>query len=390
MCYPTHPFLAEYLTKMMISGLLLLLLTCWSYPPPPPNIHSRRAMHLTRLNAGTGFGSTKAKRTGINKRKTPAKNQRFEGLEAAVESAQAASQDHVVMRGMIEALEVMSVSPDIYKEPDDGDLEFFGMLPSLLTSRGMDGRDGSLERVGGFVKHYFLINCVKDSERKTDFLPDSFESGGSRPAEDVHAYMPGVGTCPPFLGESSGFEQPDVARLMEDKYETIKEEYEALVGHMSDDAFTSVTSMNYDAGWSSLCLHRNGRRIEGFPYHLCPTTLSVVESVPIAGRICGFNRQLPGTGIPEHTDGNAMWLTVQMALDCEPGSASITNGGITRKYEAGKAISYDTTYSHFTSNEGESERVVLHLDMWNTLEMTENEIEAMRYIYDLRQRYLDA
>ena len=54
----------------------------------------------------------------------------------------------------------------------------------------------------------------------------------------------------------------------------------------------SITEMNYDSGWSTLVLHRNSARIPNFPYHLCPTTLKIVESVPIAGRICGFNRQV--------------------------------------------------------------------------------------------------
>ena len=40
---------------------------------------------------------------------------------------------------------------------------------------------------------------------------------------------------------------------------------------------TSITEMNYDSGWSTLVLHRNSARIPNFPYHLCPTTLKIVE-----------------------------------------------------------------------------------------------------------------
>ena len=62
--------------------------------------------------------------------------------------------------------------------------------------------------------------------------------------------------------------------------------------------FRSITEMNYDSGWSTLVTHYNSQRIPGFPYHLCPTTLAILETVPIAGRICGFNRQRPLSGIP--------------------------------------------------------------------------------------------
>ena len=39
-----------------------------------------------------------------------------------------------------------------------------------------------------------------------------------------------------------------------------------------------------------------------------------MESLPLAGRIAGFNRQSPSSGIPLHSDGNNMWLTLQMGI----------------------------------------------------------------------------
>jgi hypothetical protein len=36
------------------------------------------------------------------------------------------------------------------------------------------------------------------------------------------------------------------------------------------------------------------------------------------------------------------------------------------------------------------ERVVLHVDFFNTLSMTPNEIEVMRYIYSLREEFMRA
>ena len=43
-------------------------------------------------------------------------------------------------------------------------------------------------------------------------------------------------------------------------------------------------------------------------------TERILSAVPVAGRIAGFNRQQPGSGIPLHSDGNNMWLTLQMAV----------------------------------------------------------------------------
>jgi hypothetical protein len=36
-----------------------------------------------------------------------------------------------------------------------------------------------------------------------------------------------------------------------------------------------------------------GHRIDDFPYERCPVTLSILDTIPIAGRIAGFNRQAP-------------------------------------------------------------------------------------------------
>lgn len=52
---------------------------------------------------------------------------------------------------------------------------------------------------------------------------------------------------------------------------------------------------------------------------------------------------------------------------------------------------YDTTYEHETMNESETEeRVVLHIDFFNTLAMTPTEIEAMQYIYNMREQFMKA
>mmetsp|Transcript_17991 Transcript_17991/g.40894 ORF Transcript_17991/g.40894 Transcript_17991/m.40894 type:complete len:141 (+) Transcript_17991:1239-1661(+) len=106
----------------------------------------------------------------------------------------------------------------------------------------------------------------------------------------------------------------------------------------------------------------------------------------------GFNRQNPQTGIPLHSDGNNMWLTCQMGVKVPKGEkAWIRVGHETRHWKEGSCLLYDTTFEHETFNESQDEeRVVLHIDFFNTVAMTKIEIEIMQYIYAMREEYLKA
>ncbi len=207
----------------------------------------------------------------------------------------------------------------------------------------------------------------------------------------ISSRFPNVGRTEPFRDPS----QLELCRLMSENYETIKDEFNALVQDIENggkDRFQSVTSMNYESGWKTLVLFYNGHRIPDFPYHLCPTTTKILETVPLAGRIAGFNRQQPRSGIPLHTDGNNMWLTCQMGIKVPEGEAAyIRVGPETRRWKEGECLLYDTTYEHETFNEHETqERVVLHVDFFNTLAMTQIEIEVLQYIYQLREEFMKA
>jgi aspartyl/asparaginyl beta-hydroxylase (cupin superfamily) len=257
---------------------------------------------------------------------------------------------------------------------------FWSMIPSLLISRFPDRSDDEFQRVAGFLRHTLDQNIP---------LEDEIISNPHRPETEIHAYMPGLGPTAPFYDSN----QLELCKLLSDNYDKILSEYDALVADIletGNDRFQSVTSMNYDAGWKTLVLFYNGHRIPDFPYHLCPATTQILETVPLAGRIAGFNRQKPMSGIPLHTDGNNMWLTVQMGIKV-PTGAWIRVGPEKRFWENGECLLYDTTYEHETMNEHPTEeRVVLHTDLFNTLKMSPFEIEAMQYIYSLREEFLKA
>ena len=155
-----------------------------------------------------------------------------------------------------------------------------------------------VQRVLGFIEH-----ATGKRGLTADIVADEW-----RPHGDVHAFMEGIPATP--FRDTSAF--PFVAEL-ERRYDEIKAEFEALLEH-DRDRFQSVTSMNYESGWKTLVLYFNGHRIDDFPYDRCPVTRSILDTIPIAGRIAGFNRQAPSSGIPLHSDGNNMWLTCQMGI----------------------------------------------------------------------------
>lgn len=260
---------------------------------------------------------------------------------------------------------------------------FYELMPSLIASKFPQITNDKLHRVAGFVKHALDPNLP---------LEDSIVQDPYRPHTEIHAYMPGLGETKPFYEPS----ELNLCQRLSDNIDVIEKEYEALLldmkGQGKKDRFQSVTSMNYESGWKTLVLFYNGHRIKGFPYHLCPVTTEILESVPLAGRIAGFNRQNPNSGIPLHSDGNNMWLTCQMGIKVpENQKAYIRVGPETRRWKRGECLVYDTTYEHETMNESETEeRVVLHIDFFNTLAMTREEIEIMRYIYSMREEFMKA
>lgn len=85
-------------------------------------------------------------------------------------------------------------------------------------------------------------------------------------------------------------------------------------------------------------------------------------------------------------------LTCQMGIHVPEGEkAWIRVGPETRRWKEGECLLYDTTYEHETMNEHpEQDRVVLHVDFFNTLALTSVEIEVLQYIYSLREQFMKA
>mmetsp|Transcript_9381 Transcript_9381/g.21160 ORF Transcript_9381/g.21160 Transcript_9381/m.21160 type:complete len:422 (-) Transcript_9381:389-1654(-) len=285
--------------------------------------------------------------------------------------------------------QAVAKSPD-YNSPDMD--PFWQLLPSLISTKFPTASDAELKRVAGMAEFSLGARGLLDD----DVIADPW-----RPHDELHAYMPDLGSTEPFLDPN----QLDLCKQLSENYDVITKEYEALLEERFDskgkDRFQSVTSMNYDSGWKTMVLFYNGHRIKDFPYNLCPVTTRIMESMPLAGRIAGFNRQQPESGIPLHSDGNNMWLTCQMGIKVPPPmtndagdevpSAHIRVGPETRHWEKGQCLLYDTTYEHETFNAHPTEeRVVLHVDFFNTLKMTPLEIKVLQYMYDMREQFMAA
>jgi len=310
--------------------------------------------------------------------------------EALLEDLAAKSADTVIGRAVANS----PIGRAVVENPEYEMDPFWQMLPSLISTKFPTATDEDLERVGGMVEFSLGKKGILEEE---GVVEDTW-----RPHEELHAYMPGLGSTEPFLDPES----LDLCGQLSENYDIIAKEYEALLEERFDskgkDRFQSVTSMNYESGWKTMVLFYNGHRLKDFPYHLCPVTTRIMESMPLAGRIAGFNRQQPESGIPLHSDGNNMWLTCQMGMKVPPSmiasdsgeevpSAHIRVGSETRHWEEGKCLLYDTTYEHETFNAHPTdERVVLHVDFFNTLKMTKLEIKVLQYIYDMREQFMKA
>ena len=240
-------------------------------------------------------GTTSLHMSGFGAPRTP---KRASGKKAAKKKGGASKQPSAAvaapsaMQQQVAAIDVKKVMEHM----DDTQDPFWQLIEPLLLS---EFPAQEVERVLGFIKH-----ATGQKGLPADIVEDKW-----RPHEDIHAFMEGIPATP--FRDTSAF--PFVAEL-ERRYDEIAAEFEALL-ESDRERFQSVTSMNYESGWKTLVLYFNGHRIDDFPYDRCPVTASILDTIPIAGRIAGFNRQAPNSGIPLHRCVGG-WVTT-CERDCQ-------------------------------------------------------------------------
>jgi hypothetical protein len=305
----------DFSTKRMLNVLISVICVS-SLAAFSPSV-SQKNNQLTELNAkkgfvtSSGFGAGRSSSGSAKKKKQP----RSLADALADKPRKEASVNQPLVNSeqdqLLESLAAKAANTCIGRAvasspmpPEEMD-PFWQLMPSLINSRFPNVPDKQLERVAGMIRHTLDPNLP---------LEEAIINDPHRPHDEIHAYMPGLGPTKPFHDPS----QLRLCKMLSENYDTICAEYHALLED-EKDRFQSVTSMNYDSGWKTLVLFYNGHRIPDFPYYLAPTTTKLLESVPLGGRIAGFNRQQPQSGIPLHTDGNNMWLTCQMGVHVPEG-----------------------------------------------------------------------
>lgn len=146
--------------------------------------------------------------------------------------------------------------------------------------------------------------------------------------------------------------------------------------------------MSYGHGWKQLRLWDDGRPTSQSAHF--PSTMALLERLNVPHtRVVALNRQRPGTGCKEHSDGNNMVLTchLPLAVPTDPSLAFISVAGQRRSWQLGQALVLDTSFSHFTRNDSSEDRYVLHVDFWHP-ELTEAETRAVRAFWALRAKWL--
>ena len=146
----------------------------------------------------------------------------------AIDALTAQSTSSPVQMGLDSALATIQADSASYHLPAPSDLEFFSLLPVLLESRGFS--QAGLERIGDFVRNYFLLNCLKDEGSKAALLPAAFSGDDRRPNGDVHAFMRGINSPSPFVDGS----RLPIVKALEDNIGVVKEEFQALEAYMHE------------------------------------------------------------------------------------------------------------------------------------------------------------
>ena len=94
-----------------------------------------------------------------------------------------------------------------------------------------------------------------------------------------------------------------------------------------------------------------------------------------------FAKQKGKTGIQPHSDGCNFVLTAHLGLDVPEGECWIKVGAEKKDWKNGKAIVFDTHYSHETGNVSDKDRYVLLMRFWHP-GVSPKEREALQYVFD--------
>lgn len=204
---------------------------------------------------------------------------------------------------------------------------------------------------------------------------------------------PGHDPCEEFIDGLSARPWWDIKQFtwateLEKQSPAIRAELERVLAQQElfkgDSRFQSQTMGD---GWTAFRLQRlgewNARNVALFP-----ETTRIVRSldIPLAVRGVMFARQAPGSGVQPHSDGRNFILTAHLGLQVPAEGCWIAVGGERRSWKQDGVIILDTSFTHETGNESNSDRYVLIIDFWHP-ELSQEERAALEFVYDARNKF---
>ncbi|KAA8498851.1 Aspartyl/asparaginyl beta-hydroxylase [Porphyridium purpureum] len=139
-------------------------------------------------------------------------------------------------------------------------------------------------------------------------------------------------------------------------------------------------ALEYGPDWRTLVLQ--DRVWEPTNSKLFSKTTKIVKDAKVPSVEVFFARQGPQTGIKPHTDNCNFIMTAHLALDAPPNQSWIKVGGEQRFWENGKALVFDTSFTHSTFNESSTDtRYVLLIRFWHP-QLMPVERKALQFIFD--------
>ena len=129
--------------------------------------------------------------------------------------------------------------------------------------------------------------------------------------------------------------------------------------------FTGETENLHVGGeWTELRIKSSGHGMIKKHTDLFPNTMKVIEACGEEFVSIKFSAIQPGTHIRTHTGPSNERLRLHLTL-VHTGGARIRVGTEWRTWEEGKAIIFDDSWEHEVIHTGDSQRVVLILDIWH-------------------------
>jgi beta-hydroxylase len=163
------------------------------------------------------------------------------------------------------------------------------------------------------------------------------------------------------------------SRRLEDHWEDIREELDALLAHRDSlpnfhEISPRQSRLSDDDNWKTFFFAGYGLTVDA-NRRRCPRAAALIDEIP-GLKTAFFSILGPGKHLPPHHGPYKGVVRYHLGLKIpEPASAcGITVGGITAHWAEGQSLVFDDTYLHEAWNKTEEDRVVLFVDIVRPLD----------------------